>query len=128
MVMADVAVTMEDLRNQTVSLSKKLNALYESVEQICGVSVFEADRDSKRDIRPTSAADNNGQQQQQEGEQMALDRLRRQEVLLRQQIADLVAKLPVRRPQQFDEVWSYGLAAVECRELISYTYTAVYML
>ena len=84
---------MEDLRYQSWSLSRQLNALYGTVEEICGARVTV---DKKRDGRPTLAATNDDDIHQ---VQMLLDGLRRQDATLRQQIYDLLGKLPLRRPQ-----------------------------
>lgn len=80
---------MEDVRYQSWSLVRQLNAMYETVEKICGVRVTLVKH--QQEIRPTFN-DSTDQQQQ-------LDGLRRQGGLLRQQIQDLIVKLPVRPPQ-----------------------------
>lgn len=79
---------MEDLRYQSWSLSRQLNALYGTVEQICGARVTVDKRDAARPV------DDDIHQAH-----MLLDGLRRQDATLRQQIYDLLGKLPLRRPQ-----------------------------
>lgn len=83
---------MEDLRLESWSIARQLNALHESVGHICGVRVAAIDigGTGHRDIvRPTLAGHDRRQ---------LLEGLRQQDALLRQQIRDLVAKLPVRSP------------------------------
>lgn len=82
---------MEDLRYESWSIGRQLNAVYESVEQICGVHIAAIDISPDSTIRPTLVNDD-----AQEHLQQLLEGLRQQEGLLRQQIRDLVAKLPVR--------------------------------
>ena len=77
---------MEDLRYQSWSLGRQLNALYRTLEQICGVAI------NRDDVGP--GGDDPAEQQ------MTLEGLRRQDAILRQQIRDLVAKLPIRQPHQ----------------------------
>ncbi len=86
---------MEEVRCESWSIARQLNALYESVGHICGVRVTAIDIGvaSHRDldlVRPTLPAGDDRQQ--------LLEGLRQQDGLLRQQIRDLIAKLPIRTP------------------------------
>ncbi len=98
---------MEDLNYQSWSLGRQLNALYETLQQICGLRVPSMNINANRDVRPTLVGGGEGEDDRFDdpAEQMSLEGLRRQEGFLRQQIHDLVAKLPVRRPQ--DEVQTH---------------------
>ncbi|EFX88222.1 hypothetical protein DAPPUDRAFT_96436 [Daphnia pulex] len=87
---------MDEVRCESWSIARQLNALYESVGHICGVRVTAIDiGQQQRDhlVRPTLAlpAEDDDRQQLLEG-------LRQQDGLLRQQIRDLIAKLPIRTP------------------------------
>lgn len=86
---------MDEVRCESWSIARQLNALYESVGHICGVRVTAIDIGQHRDhlVRPTlplPAEDDDRQQ--------LLEGLRQQDGLLRQQIRDLIAKLPIRTP------------------------------
>ncbi|XP_032788963.2 coiled-coil domain-containing protein 112 [Daphnia magna] len=93
---------MEDLRYEGWSIGRQLNAVYESLEQICGVHVAAVDI-SRDCVRPTLVND-----ETEEHLQQLLEGLRQQEGLLRQQIRDLIAKLPIRTN---DEAVTNGTAA-----------------
>jgi hypothetical protein len=92
---------MEDLQYESWAIARQLNALYESVGEICGVRVTAIDISlTNRDIiRPTLLVDNNDVDGHEVGQQL-LEGLRQQDGLLRQQIRDLIAKLPIRTPDQ----------------------------
>jgi hypothetical protein len=91
---------MDEVRCESWSIARQLNALYESVGHICGVRVTAIDigQQQQRDhlVRPTlllpllPTEDDDRQQ--------LLEGLRQQDGLLRQQIRDLIAKLPIRTP------------------------------
>lgn len=93
---------MDEVRCESWSIARQLNALYESVGHICGVRVTAIDigqqQQQQRDhlVRPTlllpllPTEDDDRQQ--------LLEELRQQDGLLRQQIRDLIAKLPIRTP------------------------------
>lgn len=91
-------VIMDEVRCESWSIARQLNALYESVGHICGVRVTAIDIGQQRDhlVRPTlllpllPTEDDDRQQ--------LLEGLRQQDGLLRQQIRDLIAKLPIRTP------------------------------
>lgn len=91
-----MAVRMEDLRYQSWSLGRQLNSMYEMIEKMCGGGVQVT---AKRESRPISVNKDDVDHQQ-----MLLDGLRRQDRLLREQIQDLIAKLPVRGPQNTEDI------------------------
>ncbi|KAI9563122.1 hypothetical protein GHT06_010579 [Daphnia sinensis] len=93
---------MEDLRYEGWSIGRQLNAVYESLEHICGIHVAAVDI-SRDCVRPTLVND-----ETEEHLQQLLEGLRQQEGLLRQQIRDLIAKLPIRT---IDEAVTNGTAA-----------------
>lgn len=94
---------MEELKYESWAIARQLNALYQSVGQICGVHVTAIDISSSscntnRDIiRPTLVGNNIVDD---EHRQQLLEELLQQDGLLRQQIRDLIAKLPIRSPDQ----------------------------
>ncbi|XP_057368054.1 coiled-coil domain-containing protein 112-like [Daphnia carinata] len=91
---------MEDLRYEGWSIGRQLNVVYESLEEMCGIHVAAVDISRSR---PTLVND-----QTEEHLQQLLEGLHQQEGLLRQQIRDLIAKLPVR---SIDEAVTNGTAA-----------------
>lgn len=115
---------MEDLQYQNWCLGRQLSAMYKALEQV-GHKVMHSGSKTRGDdkVHPDAGADATAAADDDDRRQL-LDELRRQEVLLRQQIRDLIANLPVRQPQQSDEVtktntilswWSMNLAPVNIR-------------
>ncbi|XP_046449372.1 coiled-coil domain-containing protein 112-like [Daphnia pulex] len=107
---------MDEVRCESWSIARQLNALYESVGHICGVRVTAIDiGQQQRDhlVRPTLLP----LPTEDDDRQQLLEGLRQQDGLLRQQIRDLIAKLPIRTPAD-QAVTSGGTASAPAAEAL----------